>query len=238
MALTISEGSNVTIQMKTCPHRKFILKKLSSNRITLEDSGSSKAQLQLICGDISEKHTDSVGAVVNAANAKLLYGGGGTNQALSEVIDQKTWEAAASDYFLKNAIDFLVTSEVATCPWTLKKNHPENTAQAEYLFHCLGPLVSNDSDLDQAQVQVKQAYKNIFSKLDRLDLDSVQMPFLSMGIFASSLEPEKKELWQEKVYQATYSSILEAFDKYPKLRQVILVEKHLLPWENSIILYS
>ena len=207
----MSRFDNFSLESWNCLSR-------SEQQILLQHS---KGGLLRLCqGDIAAAHTKSVGAVVNAANPPMYQGGGGTNMALSNVIKDDVWNKAAEDS------GTLATGGVASCPWELKEG--VEAANARYLIHALGPIVKDPKQFELAEGLVYRAYSGVFNLAQQLGLDSVQMPFLSTGIYAQALSPSARVEWKRIVDNTIYQTILEAFDR--DFREVILLDHGQVPW--------
>lgn len=90
------------------------------DQLTHHASGGVVLALQ---GDIAAKHTDSIKAVVNAANAELLYGGGGTNAALSKAVTHDCWTKGAEQILHQLQQDRLMPGQAGGCQWEAAFEH-------------------------------------------------------------------------------------------------------------------
>lgn len=156
-------------------------------------------------------NSGQIGAVVNAANSTMYYGGGGTNRGLSDVSDEDAWNKNAADYLNQNGKKRLDVTECAAVPFPAPAPGKVKAGQidAKYLFHVLGPELSEPPQLEQAQQEVYQAYKIAFGECRRLGLTSVQLPLISTGIFASVLDEKNLKKWKEMVDAALFRALKE-----------------------------
>ena len=194
-----------------------------------------------------ELHTlqsGQIGAVVNAANATMYYGGGGTNRGLSDVSDKAAWNKYAKAYFKEKGKRGLDVSECAAVPFPTPTPGKGKTGQidAKYLFHALGPQLSEQPDLEFAQREVYEAYKNVFAECRRLKLTSVQLTPISTGIFASVLDEKDVKKWKNMVDAALFRALKEesANAKGPEITVVLVgwspqsENRGHLPWEKYL----
>jgi len=106
-----------------------------------------------------------VGAVVNAANTKLLAGGG-----VCGVI----FRAAGPD--LQSACD-----KVAPCPTGEARITPAFAINAEHIIHAVGPKYRDGSAAERALLA--SAYASALQLADDAGLESIAFPAISTGIY-------------------------------------------------------
>ena len=106
-----------------------------------------------------------VGAVVNAANTKLLTGGG-----VCGVI----FRAAGPD--LQSACD-----KVAPCPIGEARITPAFAINAEHIIHAVGPRYRDGSAAEKALLA--SAYTSALRLADDAGLESIAFPAISTGIY-------------------------------------------------------
>ncbi len=170
---------------------------------------SNPIELQFVSGNIADKkHLSSVDVVVNAANAEMAYGLGGTNEALSKIYTKESWEGEVNKYFKANNKKQLDVSEVASFKLNAKDN---KWTDPPLLFQALGPnLRSSKEDLDENALHVYQTYKNIFSKCNEQGKTSVLVPMLSTGAFAGKYLDDPA--WKSSVQKALFKAIEEELE--------------------------
>ena len=106
-----------------------------------------------------------VGAVVNAANTKLLAGGG-----VCGVI----FRAAGPD--LQSACD-----KVAPCPTGEARITPAFAINAEHIIHAVGPKYRDGSAAERALLA--SAYASALQLADDAGLESIAFPAIATGIY-------------------------------------------------------
>ena len=125
----------------------------------------NKSLLQLVKGDITEQETD---AIVNAANAQLILGGG-----VAGAIRRKGGPAIQEEC---NKIGgTFVGGAVITSGGNLKAKH---------VIHAVGPRMG-EGDEDN---KLKNATINSLKVADENNLKSITFPAISTGIFGFPLE--------------------------------------------------
>ncbi|MHC4483525.1 MAG: macro domain-containing protein [Planctomycetota bacterium] len=121
--------------------------------------------LELVEGDITEMQTD---AVVNAANAQLILGGGvaGAIRRKGGPTIQQECDKIGGTF---------VGGAVITTGGNLK---------AKYVIHAVGPRMGED-DEDQ---KLKNATLNSLKVADENNLKSVSLPAISTGVFGFPIQ--------------------------------------------------
>ena len=125
----------------------------------------NKSLLQLVKGDITEQETD---AIVNAANAQLILGGG-----VAGAIRRKGGPSIQEEC---NKIGgTFVGGAVITTGGNLKAKH---------VIHAVGPRMGEGDDDNK----LKNATINSLKSADENNLKSIAFPAISTGIFGFPLE--------------------------------------------------
>jgi O-acetyl-ADP-ribose deacetylase (regulator of RNase III) len=125
----------------------------------------SRSILELVQGDITEMETD---AIVNAANAQLVLGGG-----VAGAIRKKGGPSIQEE--CKRIGGAHVGGAVITTGGNLKAKH---------VIHAVGPLMG-EGDEDR---KLKDATLNSLKIADRHHLQSISFPAISTGIFGYPLD--------------------------------------------------
>jgi O-acetyl-ADP-ribose deacetylase (regulator of RNase III) len=116
--------------------------------------------LELIEGDITEMQTD---AIVNAANAQLVLGGG-----VAGAIRKKGGPTIQQECYEKG--ETFVGGAVITTGGNLK---------AKYVIHAVGPRMGEGNEDEK----LKNATLNSLKVADENNLKSISFPAISTGIF-------------------------------------------------------
>ncbi len=128
--------------------------------------------LELAEGDITEMQTD---AIVNAANARLILGGG-VAEAIRRKGGTQIQEECNTQYSLRNKIGgTFVGGAVITGAGNLK---------AKYVIHAVGPRMG-EADADE---KLKKTTLNSLKLADRNNLKSISFPAISTGIFGFPIQ--------------------------------------------------
>ncbi len=126
---------------------------------------AGKAVVALVDGDITEMETD---AIVNAANAQLVLGGG-----VAGAIRRKGGPAIQQECEKKGGT--FVGGAVVTGGGNLK---------AKYVIHAVGPRMG-EGDEDR---KLKNATLNSLKVADKHKLKSISFPAISAGIFGFPID--------------------------------------------------
>jgi len=125
----------------------------------------NKSRLELVDGDLTEQSTD---AIVNAANANLILGGG-----VAGAIRTKGGPRIQEDC---NKIGgTFVGGAVITTGGNLK---------AKYVIHAVGPRMGEG----QEDAKLKNATVNSLKLADQYKLKSIAFPAISTGIFGYPID--------------------------------------------------
>ena len=147
--------------------------------------------LNASCADLE------VDAVVNAANGRLLYGGG-----ICGVIFRKAGVVQLQNACSKHPTPLKDGSAVITPAFDMK-----NTA---YIIHAVGP---NFSKTPEAFDELFDAYYNSLRVLMENELHSISFPLISSGIFGGSLANPVAE--STKQCCLAYKKFTADFPDYP-----------------------
>lgn len=123
--------------------------------------------IELFKGDITRQ--PDIEAIVNAANARLLPGGG---------VAGAIYRAAGPE--LVNESEPLGPIRPGEAVLTKAYELPN-----KYIIHCLGPVYGMDSPEDQL---LTNCYRNALRLADHEDITSVAFPAISTGAFGYPLE--------------------------------------------------
>lgn len=121
--------------------------------------------LELKTGDITEQTTD---AIVNAANAQLVLGGG-----VAGAIRMKGGDKIQAECSQKSPID--VSQAVITTAGKLKAKH---------VIHAVGPKAGEGDE----HSKLKAATQNALIIADENNLKSITFPAISTGIFGFPMD--------------------------------------------------
>jgi O-acetyl-ADP-ribose deacetylase (regulator of RNase III) len=128
------------------------------------------AMLVLSVGDITQWSGD---AIVNAANERML-GGGGVDGAIHRAAGPKLREAC------------LQVPEVAPgvrCPTGEARITRGGRLQAKYVVHTVGPVYGPDGDGDAAPALLYSAYRASLALAGKHRLENVAFPAISTGVY-------------------------------------------------------
>ncbi len=124
-------------------------------------------QLELVTGDITDQ--EGFDAVVNAANAELMPGGG-----------------------VAGAIHRSAGPELAEACRPLAPIQPGQAVVTEgfalpnpYVIHCLGPIYGRD---EPAHERLAECYQNALNLAEERSLESIAFPAISTGAFGYPVE--------------------------------------------------
>ena len=118
--------------------------------------------IKLILGDITKLKVD---AIVNAANAELVPGGG---------VDGAIRRAAGHE--LNEACDRLGGCPTGEARLTLGFHLP-----AKYVIHTVGPIWQG-GDQNEAEL-LRQSYRSCFKQAMDKDIESIAFPCISTGVY-------------------------------------------------------
>ncbi len=150
--------------------------------------------LELVTGDITEQDTE---AIVNAANERLIPGGG-----VDGAIHRKGGPSIAEE-----------ARKIGRCPTGQAVVTGAGRLKARYVIHAVGPIYrdgrSGEADL------LASAYREALKRARELGLKSVAFPSLSTGAYGYPLEEAAP------VALGTILSFLKE-NEYPQLVRMVL----------------
>lgn len=126
---------------------------------------------RLVIGDIT---TAEVDAIVNAANQRML-GGGGVDGAIHRAAGPALLAACRE----VPAVDGI------RCPTGEARITPAGALQARYVIHTVGPVYNSSSD---PRGLLGAAYRNSFTLALQHDCRTLACPAISCGVFGYPLE--------------------------------------------------
>ncbi len=141
-------------------------------------SAGATGRVSLFLGDITRQDTD---AIVSAANA-LLLGGGGVDGAIHKAAGPRLLEACRS---LKKTLPGGVLSAggaVLTGGFDLP---------ARFVIHCVGPIYAEHTP-EQAGVLLGRCYREALAIARREGLSSITFPSISTGVYGYPVEAAAK----------------------------------------------
>jgi O-acetyl-ADP-ribose deacetylase (regulator of RNase III) len=130
-------------------------------------------RLEVVVGDITAYDVD---ALVNAANERLL-GGGGVDGAI---------HAAAGPQLLDACLELPEVSPGVRCPVGEARITPGFDLRARFVIHTVGPVWRGGNRREAAQLA--SAYRSAYALAVEQGLRSLAFPAISTGIFGYPLE--------------------------------------------------
>lgn len=123
-------------------------------------------EIELVTGDITDEDTD---AIVNAANSHLFHGGG----VAAAIVRAGGYEIQkeSDEYVRKNGP--VPTGEVGVTG--------AGKLKSKYVIHAVGPVWRGGKNNEEKLL--KNAVYNSLKKASELNLKSISLPAISMGIF-------------------------------------------------------
>jgi len=159
-------------------------------RVKIED-----CVIELIQGDITEQDTE---AIVNAANERLIPGGG-----VDGAIHRKGGPSILKE----------LKSKYTHCPTGQAVITGAGNLKAKYVIHAVGPIYK-DGKSGESEL-LESAYKNSLLKALEFNINSISFPALSTGAYGYPLEDAAK------VALKTVIEFLKSYQK-PKLVRFVL----------------
>ncbi len=151
--------------------------------------------IELIQGDITEQDTE---AIVNAANERLIPGGG-----VDGAIHRKGGPSILEE----------LKSKYTHCPTGQAVITGAGNLKAKYVIHAVGPIYK-DGKSEESEL-LESAYKNSLLKALEFNINSISFPALSTGAYGYPLEDAAK------VALKTVIEFLKSYQK-PKLVRFVL----------------
>ncbi len=156
--------------------------------------------LELVKGDITEEEVE---AIVNAANEKLIPGGG-----VDGAIHRKGGPAILEE----------LRAKYTHCPTGEAVITGGGNLKARYVIHAVGPIYK-DGKSGEAEL-LSRAYQSALKKALELNLNSIAFPALSTGAYGYPIE---------EAAQIALKSIIEFLKEYQKpkfVKMVLFLEEH------------
>ncbi len=153
----------------------------------------SGVEIECVRGDIASQ--PGITAVVNAANARLMMGGG-----VAGAIHRAAGPGLAEECCPLAPID---PGEAVV---TTGHNLPN-----QYVIHCLGPVYGADKPEDEL---LANCYRNALRLAEEHEMESVAFPAISTGAFGYPMEDAA---------EVAFGTILEAIPKLKSVKRVRFV---------------
>jgi O-acetyl-ADP-ribose deacetylase (regulator of RNase III) len=162
--------------------------------------------IEIIIGDITNA---SVDAIVNAANPRML-GGGGVDGAIHRAAGPRLLEACKKI----EAIDGV------RCPFGSARITPAGDLAAKYVIHAVGPIYHNEA---HPEALLKQTYVSVLDLAIQNSCCSIAIPAISCGAYGFPID------------LASVIAI-NTCAQYPKLqiKFYLLDQNALSAWRNAI----
>ncbi|MCD6490271.1 MAG: macro domain-containing protein [Thermodesulfobacterium sp.] len=151
--------------------------------------------IELIQGDITEQDTE---AIVNAANERLIPGGG-----VDGAIHRKGGPSILKE----------LRSKYTHCPTGKAVITGAGNLKVKYVIHAVGPIYKNGKSGEPELLE--SVYKNSLLKALEFNINSISFPALSTGAYGYPIEDAAK------VALKTVIEFLKSYQK-PKLVRFVL----------------
>ena len=161
----------------------------------------AQTTLELIQGDITKAEVD---AIVNAANEKLI-GGGGVDGAIRR---------AGGDDVVKECDE--IRGRQGGCPTGTAVITTGGNLPAKYVIHTVGP-VWHEGDTDEAAL-LASCYKESLKLAVENDVKSIAFPSISTGVYGYPIEKAAA------VALETIRDVAESNAEVPELIQFVLFD--------------
>ncbi|VVT42713.1 hypothetical protein BOKEGFJH_00224 [Chlamydia avium] len=188
----------------------------------------TRTYLVSVVGDIADPRFNtnlSNLMLVNAANARMSRGGGGTNRAFTSAVSTRGWANSTEGKIL------LEPGECTVGQW----ENPDGTINSEksslprYLVQMLGPNAADcDNNIDMCEQLVFRAYSSCFEKGMSLRSQYIQLPLISSLNYAPPpgtivRGKDIHELWIGTVKSAFVKAVITFALKNPEYSLVIVM---------------
>jgi len=164
--------------------------------------------IELIQGDITEQDTE---AIVNAANERLIPGGG-----VDGAIHRKGGPSILKE----------LRSKYTHCPTGKAVITGAGNLKAKYVIHAVGPIYKNGKSGEPELLE--SVYKNSLLKALEFNINSISFPALSTGAYGYPLEDAAK------VALKTVIEFLKSYQKPKFVRFVLWGEQSYKTFEKVL----
>jgi len=163
-----------------------------------KDFQTEQKKIHILVGDITTVHTD---AIVNAANYRLL-GGGGVDGAIHKAGGNQILQECQYLRDTKYPNGLPVGEAVITTAGNLK---------AKYVIHTVGPQYRWD---EKPSEHLEQCYINTFLLADKYKCKSIAYPSIATGVYAYP---------KEEAGAIAYKTIIKLIEKSQYVKDVVFV---------------
>lgn len=135
----------------------------------------NQTQVKIVNGDITQHKVDSI---VNAANSKLLDGGG---------VCGAIFKAAGREQLQQACNKYPADSDNTRCPIgqaRITQSFNLNKHGIQFIIHAVGPDCRIIKDTQTQVTLLKNSYIDSLRLADQNNLKSIAFPFISSGIYA------------------------------------------------------
>jgi O-acetyl-ADP-ribose deacetylase (regulator of RNase III) len=168
-------------------------------------------QITLVRGDITEEHVD---AIVNAANASLM-GGGGVDGAIHRKGGAEILEACRALRRGKYRRGLPTGEAVATTAGHL---------YATWVIHTVGPVYAEAQESERSR-QLAACHTNALREADRVGAPTVAFPAISTGVFGYPVE---------RAARVAIDAVLHAKTKVSAVRFVLFDDAALAAFDTAL----
>ncbi|MDZ7815502.1 MAG: macro domain-containing protein [Planctomycetota bacterium] len=153
----------------------------------------SGIEIECVRGDIASQH--GITAVVNAANAELMIGGG-----VAGAIHRAAGPGLAEEC--------RPLAPIAPGEAVITKAH---RLPNQYIIHCLGPVYGIDKPEDEL---LASCYRNALRLAEEYKVDSIAFPAISTGAFGYPMKDAA---------EVAFATVIEAIPKLKSVKRVRFV---------------
>jgi len=163
--------------------------------------------IEIIEGDITRADVD---AIVNAANSRML-GGGGVDGAIHRAAGPKLLEACRK----------IQSIDGIRCPSGSAQITSAGDLNSKYVIHAVGPIYRNEANPEDV---LRKTYLSVLDVAVENSCSSIAIPAISCGAYGFPIE------------SASVIAI-DTCSKYPniKIKFYLLGHKILEAWENALL---